>query len=517
MTVMERSSGTLVRSEITDPPLYWRLSSSSRGADLSAVDVITLFGRATPRLFSSLLQGVGTLPPGFRLAPTADGVAPVRIWCAAVGPSWTDLRPQDAIEAVRSTLAGSVRRAIGNKRRVGVLLSGGFDSTLIAHLARSSCEVRCFVVDHTGRAGPKERIYAELVCARYGLPLTVVAVGPDNLIRLLDRSVEHPTPLLLWAGANQFALSEAAAAQGCELVISGLGSDEVFVGFHKKGHAAWTFADRAEVEGAERVWSRLLNESRRAPTSLFYLGQCCPLNVSWLRRLFPGQAIDAALYDDLMPYYREAAARGDLATNAAILQIEAELRSADLLVNEMTFASALASLPVAYPFFAREVVQLAAQMPISWLYRRGDAPGLRLRPSTKAIEKFVLRLAFQDDIPQEVQVRPRMTFTVPFGHWKEDPRLHSEIVDGTVNSSLWKVLGCRSEVVRTLLEAPAGSDPWASPQRIWTLFSVARWWENGGPERLARATDAGAAAGHPPPSSPARAHKTEDGGLPSTA
>jgi asparagine synthetase B (glutamine-hydrolysing) len=475
----------LARQAIDDPSVHWRTGDGT-GAALSVPDLITLLGRGTPRRFQGLIQGLGSLPPGYGLRRTAEGLAPVQLWSPASGPSWDGATPRQAAETVRTTMSAVVEQGLRGRRRVGVLLSGGFDSTLMTYLARASCETRCYVVDHIGRAGPKEQKYAALVCQRLGLPLTVVPVGPADLLRLVDRSTGYPMPLGLWAGANQMAIAETAAAEGCDLLLSGLGSDEVFVGYHKKGHAAWHFHELAEHHGVETAWARLLASAARVPSSRFYLGQCCPFTVAQLKALFPGHDPRRALAEDLLPIYRQAAERNDPGAHAAILQVEAELRTPDLLVRELNFTAGLGGLAVAYPFLHRSLLELSARMPISWLYRLGDAPDLPWRPRTRATEKYVLRLAFHDLIPREIQVRPRMTFTVPFGHWLAEASFRDAVVVKTARSPLWREIGCPPERVRETLEAPPGSDPWAAPARVWMLFALARWWENGGAERLAR-------------------------------
>ena len=102
--------------------------------DEDGLDLYLTFG-FVPSPYS-LIKGVRKLPPGSILTLDAGGTPQVRrFWQPAIGGDRTDGGAGGTPDAVRETLKGAIRRQMRSDVPVGVLLSGGVDSTIVAACA----------------------------------------------------------------------------------------------------------------------------------------------------------------------------------------------------------------------------------------------------------------------------------------------------------------------------------------------------------------------------------------------
>lgn len=478
----EYSASERERRDILSPPVYWIRDGNA--PELSTPDVAALLGRGTPRRFHTLATNVGALPPGHILR---DGAVAALALSPAVAPApETDLPLNMLALCARNAVRAAVRRlAEGHAGRLGLLLSGGFDSSVLAcELVRLGVRPRCFVTDSPGRTGTKEHGYAARVCHELGLSLTRVEVKPTDLELALEAVTDrHPRPLLCWVVASQFAIARAAAREGCTAIAIGIGSDEIFGGYHKAGRFMHRFEDVwATTHGAP--WDSLIEGPDAARRRLLFIGQCCPFPRSALRRLLPDADLDCIFEEDIAALYREVHTAAPGCDGArAIMEVELGLRVPDILAAELSAATDAAGLTLHFPFLAEEVLAVARAVPARYKYAH-CADGLRYPPTTKACDKLILRTAFEDVVPAFVQVRPRATYTVPFHHWlRSEPALSRRVRDTVLASTVWDRVGASRRELRHLFEAPMGRSPWGMPFRIWTAYQLARWWDSGGLQR----------------------------------
>lgn len=480
--VAEFGASERERRHIVSPPFYWKRDRNA--PELSTPDVAALLGRGTPRRFHTLATNVGALPPGHMLR---DGKVVALASTPAVASALETDFPLDLLALrARNAVRAAVRRlAEGSTGRPGLLLSGGFDSTVLAcELVRLGVRPHCFVTDTPGRAGTKEHGYAARVCHELGLSLTRVAVTSADLDLALEAVAErHPRPLLCWVVASQFAIARAAAREGCTAIAIGIGSDEIFGGYHKAGRFMHRFED-ARGATRETPWDTLLEGSDAARRRLLFIGQCCPFPRLALRRLLPDADLDSIFEEDITALYRDVHAAAPGCDGArAIMEVELGLRVPDILGAELSAATEAVGLTLHFPFLAEEVLAAARVVPARYKYAYG-ANGLRYPPVTHACDKLILRAAFQDIVPPFVQLRPRATYTVPFLHWlRTDPVLGRRVQETVLESAVWDRVGASRRELRHLFEAPLGSDPWGMPFRIWTAYQLAKWWDSGGLQR----------------------------------
>jgi asparagine synthase (glutamine-hydrolysing) len=233
---------TLARDPFGIKPLYYAVEDGtlkfaselkalqvSTEIDLDAVTAFLAFNSIPAPL--SIYAAVRKLPPGHLLI-AEDGV--ISIECFARPRPTADLRTEparDLAEEARSRLRDSVRAHLVADVPVGVLLSGGIDSSLLTALAAQEAGERV----STFSIGFKEREFDELdlarqVAAMYGTDHHELVVEPDAA-ELLPRIVAAFDEPFADSSALPTYLVSELASRHVKVVLSGEGGDELFGGY----------------------------------------------------------------------------------------------------------------------------------------------------------------------------------------------------------------------------------------------------------------------------------------------
>lgn len=154
----------------------------------------------------------------------------------------------DASEKLDYLLSDSVRMQMISDVPVGILLSGGLDSSLIAALMRrnSNGEIHSFTIkfsisDQKFEQATDDSYYSKIVSDRFGFNLRLFEINPD-IEDLLPKIIWHlDEPLADPAAINTYLICEQAKAEGIPVLLNGMGGDEIFGGYRK--HLACLRAD----------------------------------------------------------------------------------------------------------------------------------------------------------------------------------------------------------------------------------------------------------------------------------
>ena len=214
------------RDPIGIKPLYWARRDDG-----------TVFFASEIRAFDRDLQpAVEAFPPGCHWTPRtglvrfADPVPP-----ADAAPDWSDLPAEKAEAATRDVLVDSVRRHLMADVEVGVFLSGGLDSSLVAAIAARE------VAEHGGRLstfsvgtdGSPDLLAAREVAAYLGTDHREAVFDAGRAAAALEPvigAVESFDPGLIRSSVPNWFLAELASRH-VKVVLTGEGSDELFAGY----------------------------------------------------------------------------------------------------------------------------------------------------------------------------------------------------------------------------------------------------------------------------------------------
>ncbi|ASJ04970.1 DUF7411 family protein [Thermococcus barossii] len=143
----------------------------------------------------------------------------------------TTLRPDAGERALLNILRHAVRVRTG--KRTGVLFSGGLDSSLVALLASRHSDV---VLYTAGAEGSPDLEWARKASELLGLPLREYVFDMDDVREAVPRvvfAIEEPNAMNLAIGIPIYFATKLAGSDGCRLLLTGQGADELFGGYAK--------------------------------------------------------------------------------------------------------------------------------------------------------------------------------------------------------------------------------------------------------------------------------------------
>jgi asparagine synthase (glutamine-hydrolysing) len=197
--------------------------------DLAGLDEI--FTWWAPRGARTVFAGVRQLEPGCWARWEAGRLSVHRWW----SPSYhhAAVEPTDALEQLDGLLRSAVEFRLRADVPVGAYLSGGLDSTITSALAAKASphQLRTFSIAFDD---PQldERAHQELVACAVGSAHTVEVAGLGDIARVFPEVVRHAeVPMVRTAPAPMYLLAQRVREQGIKVVLTGEGSDELFLGY----------------------------------------------------------------------------------------------------------------------------------------------------------------------------------------------------------------------------------------------------------------------------------------------
>ena len=383
---------------------------------------------------SSIYEGVEKLPAGcWMTVDLPSGTRDLRRY-------WSfELEPDAGAKAADlggyiEELRARMRRAVGMRLAadvpVGVLLSGGIDSSSIVHFAAASTRqpVKSFSI---GFDDPSfdESPYAERIAAHYGTQhvsdhLTLAqasAMVPEMLARL-DEPIADSSLVACY-------LLFRHVRRHLPVVLSGDGADELFAGYETFKGLRWAKlydalvptplrSTLSFVAGLLPVSHRYMSLDFRIKRMLSGLREPPPLwNPAWIGPFAPRELSEALakpapaeqVYEDAIAVWN--ATDGDLVDRT--LQFYTRLYLTDDILVKSDRTAMMHSVEVRAPFLDLDVVDLARRIPSRLKLRQGET-------------KFVLKAAMKGLLPDWVLKRRKQGFGVPVGRWLADGGLRLE-------------------------------------------------------------------------------------------
>jgi asparagine synthase (glutamine-hydrolysing) len=390
-----------------------RLPELSTEVDLDALEAFLAFNAIHgPR---TIFREVRKLPPGHVLVRDERGTRIERYADTRPAVRHRD-EPWEALAAeLRDRLRDSVRAHLVSDVPVGVLLSGGIDSSALAALAAQEGKVSTFSI------GFAEKSFSELepartIAQRYGTDHHELVVEPDAVELLPTIAAAFDEPFADSSALPTYLVSELAARH-VKVALSGEGGDELFGGYET--YVADRLALRAG--GAARLLSPLAEAlpsgSGRVPLDyklkrFTRAAHLPPLerHHGWKEIFAPD--VRAQLLrperrggeDPLDVYRARWAETGGADTLARLQDVDRAIYLVDDLLVKTDRMSMAHSLELRVPFLDPVVAELALALP----------PAARVRGFAK---KRLLRSAVEPLVGSEIARGRKKGFSIPAAAW----------------------------------------------------------------------------------------------------
>ena len=463
--IWERDSGRVVlaRDRLGIKPLYYtetdnglRFASTlpallaTDGIDTD-IDPIALhhymsFHAVVPAPYT-IIKGVRKLPPATVRIIEPDGRSRDHCyWRLHFGPraEERDLNYEDWQEITLNALRTAVERRLVADVPVGVLLSGGLDSSLIVGLLAEQGQrgLNTFSVGFESVDEEKgdEFEYSDIVARHFATEHHQIRVDSARLLPALEHCIGAMSEPMVSHDVIGFYLLSQRVAEHVKVVQSGQGADEVFAGYHwyppllDSGDPvtdyAKVFFDRDHAEYADVITPPYLSDdfSRAFVEHHFAM---------------PGaqRPIDKALRLDTQ-----------------IMLVDDPVKR----VDNMTMAW---GLEARVPFLDHELVELAARIPAEFKTASGG--------------KGVVKEAARAVIPKEVIDRPKGYFPVPALKYLEGDYLG--FVQDTLNAPAARKRALfRDSYIEQLLREPKQHITPLRGSKLWQIALLERWFQQHG-------------------------------------
>jgi len=428
----------------------------------------------------TLLKGVRKLAPGHYLLARDGKVVLEQYWDLRFAETTRNQSLKDAETDLTSLLAEAVELHMIADVPVGVLLSGGVDSTGVLSFAvhGTDKEVSSFTVGFSGGGVTDERPYARLAAERFGTKHHEMTISAKDFAAFLPQYVWHMEEPVCEPPAVALYYVSKLAKNYVKVLLSGEGGDEAFAGYSNYRNLVW-------LERVKRRLSPLNGAAARGlacADSLLHLPGMAKY-VPLMKDRFPdyyysrtsnphrytgnglgkvysadfAQAIDRE--HSLEPVRElQAHVRGQNTLDAMLYIDTKTWLPDDLLVkaDKMTMAN---SVELRVPLLDHKVLEFAASLP----------PNFKLKGFNL---KYILKSVLSQKIPKEIRNRKKSGFPVPYESWLRDD-LKDVVWDVLMDRRTIERGYFRKDAVEGLLRANSNGSNYS--KEIFSLLSLELW------------------------------------------
>ncbi len=408
--------GSEIKSLLVDPEV-------KREVNLRAIDRFLTYYYLPGN--ETLLKGIFKLEPGHHLTITSGQIIKRRYWDLEFNPSdrWTTI--EQVVEELQALLSRTIKDHMLSDVPVGVLASGGVDSTGVLRHAveHSSQPINTFTVGFSGATFADERPYAKMASQKFGTIHHDLTVTAKDFRDFLPRYVSHmEEPVCEPPAISLYFVSKLARETGVKVLLSGEGGDEAFAGYPKYRNLMVIERLKSVFGPAKGVLSGVLklmelikgqdNRHYRntisTPMSEYYFGLAAtpetPFNRA-KRTLYSAEFAAEVRGEISHAPTREMFSRvSEKSHLSQMLYVDTNSwLPDDLLVkaDKMTMAT---SVELRVPLLDHQVLEFGASLPDEFKVKGKSC-------------KRVLRAALQDSVPSEILTRKKAGFPLPYDQW----------------------------------------------------------------------------------------------------
>jgi asparagine synthase (glutamine-hydrolysing) len=432
----------------------------------------------------TLFSGIRKLMPGHHLTLRLGDANPApeirRYWNIPQPhelPGEAGRGDESWIAECRERIEEGVRTRLMSDVPLGMFLSGGVDSSMIAALMKRmvSGPVKTFAV------GYRETEYSELGYARQvadaiGTEHHEVTVGMEEFFSELPRLIWHEDEPITWPSSVSLYFVSKLAAEQVKVVLTGEGSDELFAGYGRYFYYLWNhrwlpayhllphFARNAIRSAIHN--SPLLPGDLRRKLGHTFLGRGEEIESLYLDNFysaFPGAELGRLMkrggdspYANYLRFWEERAGTSDL---NRLLYADQKTYMVELLMKQDQMSMAC-SIESRVPFLDHPLVEFATRVPERLKLRNG-------------VGKYIVKKAADGLVSREILYRKKMGFPTPIRQW---------LRDGAANQMLNSLLDRDGflaeyldldEIARLIERHRAGTLD--ATDRLWRLLNLQLW------------------------------------------
>jgi len=417
----------------------------------------------------TLVRGLQSLPPGHTLRCQGNSHDLHAFW---LPPPTATAPPANALPSIREKVHAALQHAVASQRvadvKLGTFLSGGIDSAAIVALLRqaTSDDLFSFTLAFADKRFD-ERHFAALSAQANAFTHHELELGGDEVKANLPAAINaFDQPSI--DGLNTWFVAKAARSAGLKVALSGVGGDELFVGYqafrnprrlHRWQNILRAMPTRATAALAARSDSEKLRKLARLASypypATFLTRQILSPELRQSLLCPDFLAAGAGTSDWEQRCFAQLAGRADDDLINAISFWELRSYMLSTLLRDSDQMSMAHGLEVRVPLIDQDLVELMLAIPSR--YKLGSPP------------KPLLVHAAGTGLPDACVKRPKQCFVLPFDQYFQDA-LRPELLDAfhPAQDGLF-----RRQALQDLWQGYERKHvPWG---RIWMIFVLRRW------------------------------------------
>ncbi|RJQ55309.1 MAG: asparagine synthase (glutamine-hydrolyzing) [Nitrospiraceae bacterium] len=420
-----------------------------------------VYGRRT------MFKGVSELLPGHYMTVNARGTKMTQYWNitprggADSGPRNIDRLKDELVDKLEK----SVRLRMISDVPLGVFLSGGVDSSMIAALmSRYAENVKTFSIGFIPEE-VNELKYAKIVADYLHADHHEYFLESGDFFSLLKKLIwHHDEPLIFPASIPLYILSKNSK-NGATVMLSGEGSDEIFAGYTSNIKAGrlnkiGSMMPPAILKGFMKLpvnskYKAILNKMTLNEKELIHsFFQIC--NDEQISHMYSWSDRKSAMADTLDEEIGFNNFNGPFLDKLIYFQVKTYLIALLMKQDKMSMA---ASIETRVPYLDHLFVELAIKIPASFKIKRNQG-------------KYIFKKSCEKVLPESIVYREKMGFPVPIDKWfreKNSPFMEVLLDSDTKRNSFlnYKV------VENTLNEFLQGND--SLLHQLWSFINIELW------------------------------------------
>lgn len=438
----------------------------------------------------SIIKNIFKLPSGHYATFSKSGLDIVRYWNANYhrSESKAPVTEKNYINQLDQRIYRAVELELNADVPVGILLSGGLDSSTIAYYAtrilmnNRSMLPDCYSVSFNSYKSYNELSFAKQVCSHLGLKHHVLELKPEMTAQYISEAIDIvDEPFADSSIVPTYALCKFASRE-VRVVLGGDGGDELFAGYPT--YQAQRFIKCFEFFMPFFIRSRILDKLvKLLPVSSNYLsldfklrkflsGKGSPIEVrhyKWLgafsdieRKMLMPQANLLSDFDAYAPVTELHSQNNAFHFLNKLMYCDSNLYLQGNVLAKLDTASMAASVEARVPFLNNHLVSFVNEIPVEFKLR-------------KFCSKYILKKLMSSKLPSEIVYRKKHGFAFPLSNYLTSK--HAHIIFDRLKSKKYIRHGLFSpQFINTMIDEHINRKADHS-KKIWSILVFNSWYD----------------------------------------
>jgi asparagine synthase (glutamine-hydrolysing) len=485
----------LARDRVGIKPLYYYLSENflSFGSEMKAILVDPAVRREIdPAMIDrfltyyyvpgsqTLLRNFFKLDPGHWLV-VRDGKIQIKCYWDLDFPQLDGNESSEALERqLIALLDESVQLHMISDVPVGILLSGGVDSTAMLSLASQKTDkpISSYTIGFSYPGVVDERPFARLAAERFGSKLYEISITAREFASFLPEYVRYMEEPVCEPAAVVLYYVSKLASQYVKVLISGEGGDEAFAGYHNYLYLFWLETIKKALGPLRGPVAQGMELAGRFSNSRV-LKKYAPLMSSNFDESYLSRTSSPFQYFNRIPssvYTEGMSRRVNKIQSASVTRDFVSRKSGNGVLEKMLYVDTKTWLPddllikadrmtmansveLRVPFLDHKVLEFAARLPRNQKVRDWGM-------------KYLLKKSLAKHVPKEILDRRKVGFPNPSVSWLRH-ELKDLVADILLDSKSISRGYFRKQAIEELIERNSDSNPYTA--EIFSLVVLELW------------------------------------------